>query len=883
MEADVHLEVLDVVDVQQVPEELTGPQLVVLARTAAGRAKANHKYLKALGANIEQIVAFYDADTMTATVPGDVYKEIFRRKDLDMEKFNKGLAGMVKATVGTGHAKKGVTMVFNKAGLLDKGRVLATEVDLTAKFVCNVHESDCHCNWEGQPGFHIKTFCPTSMDPSRPEENVKTGILTGDAVDLVQLFRERHASLEGAEASAAKASAIFAIQKNQVKGSWFRATLLRAWFDHVIVDILIRAGNKNHVVTVLKESNTEAWVWEIVKDKKGLLNQLAEVAKVIVLQKRLDEEIKALGSSRNDRRRGKNLRTIGQLLGKVGMAAHLIEWVREYISDNNSRAGQARNNEEPGPPKYKVRTQINSISLFNRDMDAVAQFLDAVGICSTIYGALRDGPTMPRKKDSYAGRAVSTLSHVGSDGRVATRAYLIPHPQLRSVAVKGGPLVSWNACKWQMVVPFGFRVMTTFLRFTYNVPVAPRVDSCLGPNGASPVVSIDFGGRNCSSVLISCPTNNPNFVRVQAFEVMADLSQTIIKVDMGIALVKSSIAKSRIFRLNTTEVQLLYKNLLAKEEAAAAADTTLPPAKRRHLGVLRAHGFGRTPWRSELLQMEELEEGEEADMDQLELNYASEILEDFKVPLMEAKQKEAMQDVAMEMDMGPLWTPEVHERYKKHCAMRKAKNVKELTQNQFLRRNVEKRLNRQQKGIAKRLRAQVYRAQNQALQTMIPKGTSIVLAPRLNFHTFGRLAKCVKRYFGYLSLAYFHTRLRRHCTNGGAVCLNVCEGKTTKKCLSCNKDLKIGGAKIFKCKSCKLELPRDGKVGRVEFFFGVCICDVFFCVRRRLRFSFDCSGFSGRSSRPCEERRRRRSSRWRRRSSSSSGRKRRKRRRRWSS
>jgi hypothetical protein len=115
--------------------------------------------------------------------------------------------------------------------------------------------------------------------------------------------------------------------------------------------------------------------------------------------------------------------------------------------------------------------------------------------------------------------------------------------------------------------------------------------------------------------------------------------------------------------------------------------------------------------------------------------------------------------------------------------------------------------------MERRLRGRIRAEQNDIIPKLVPAGTSLVLCLRLNFHTFGRLARVVKRYFGYLALAAFHTRLRRYCVRRRAVLLNVCEGKTTKRCISCFHDNHhVGGAKVFKCPVCGFKRPRVLKV-----------------------------------------------------------------------
>lgn len=253
-------------------------------------------------------------------------------------------------------------------------------------------------------------------------------------------------------------------------------------------------------------------------------------------------------------------------------------------------------------------------------------------------------------------------------------------------------------------------------------------------------------------------------------------------------------------------------------------------------GVLKAHRATKE-WRTELQTMLDVdaEEGGGATMGELEQERAAEILNDFQEALGDAQQELDQRVKSGHKKNGPLWTAKVADDYAAHCRMRTAKRERVLSPSRYVAKYVEKRMRRAAKGIDARTSGGVRKIQNDGAKDMVPPGTSLVVAPRLNFHTFGRLARCVKLYFRVLALCNFHDRLHHYCTNHGAVLLNAGEGKTTKRCMQCGKDAQVGGSETFRCQRCLVLWPRDLKVSRIRL--GLFLFSPFLPRRRRLLFS----------------------------------------------
>ena len=806
------------------------PMLAELLEKALKQAANNAKYLRDLVNVLPKLQGFYDATSREMLVPKETFKKLFprtvrRNGDLDMGNFNRGLPGIVH---GDGLTRRGfVRLTFYETGARRKGLIIATSEVEMLKSNCvqffgqeNVTQSDCHAEWFAIDGFSMEAFCPRKIGESR------SGVVMGEAREYFDAIRQQYPKIGRMDAEVAQRSAPFALQQWQSKYDynpvpWHDLSLLFAFFTNLLIDILLEAGGDKPFVDKITEKNVSPWIWERCRDKTDLRWQLMCFADVNWLIQLLGERTAILAGStkKEDKRRCKNLRRMQFLLGggprpenehpghrNGSWWAHLQVWVDVSYEGNSSRAELSKNGSVVGPPKHVVRSLLETIPMCNREYFDLHNALAGTGFEVAVFGRLPGIAEFPQKK-----YAVIDLSHRGSRGIVQSRCYILRQRQL--YVRSENRCVKFNTLKLQHSAPHRatFYIKTTSVRYSFLMPIAPRQQECLAANGSGQMTVSDFGGRCITWIEVKCVDNDPHKLQVTAREQCRGLSQWIITRAAKSAKLRSFSAQSRAFRLRGSSVaQLTFLDLLAKEEQFG---DNLLRALAKHLGILKAHGMATSNWQTELQTLLEMdgENGGDATKAEIEADLVREIFDEFR-DLLGDGAKELKLCASSGHPLGLLWTPEVQLQFERHCDLRDLHHLPRLTPRVFLRRNVEKRMNRQAKGLDRRTRGHVRKVQNDSLKEMVPSGTSLVVAPRLNFHTFGRLARCVKLYFGFLALCNFHDRLHRYCTNHGAVLLNACEGKTTKRCLDCGKDVRVGGSEVFKCPNCKTRRPRDVKV-----------------------------------------------------------------------
>jgi hypothetical protein len=250
------------------------------------------------------------------------------------------------------------------------------------------------------------------------------------------------------------------------------------------------------------------------------------------------------------------------------------------------------------------------------------------------------------------------------------------------------------------------------------------VAECLALDGTGGISVSDWGGRCITGLHIECVDGRPDKLRFKSWEYFRGLSTMIIAKNTKISKLLSLAAMSRVVRLQDAPSATTFESLVAKERAVAnplAAGLSLTRNVRRQLGVLRAHGVGSNRWRSELdaLLEREGEEEEATDVEEAVRDHADEIVHDFRAAVQAAKDEVA---VGAGNASGPLWTVDARAKYTAHCQMRSGKNLPTLSLRTFLRRIVEKRLNRKAKGLGRRLRGEVRRVQNNALLKLFRRG-----------------------------------------------------------------------------------------------------------------------------------------------------------------
>jgi hypothetical protein len=137
----------------------------------------------------------------------------------------------------------------------------------------------------------------------------------------------------------------------------------------------------------------------------------------------------------------------------------------------------------------------------------------------------------------------------------------------------------------------------------------------------------------------------------------------------------------------------------------------------------------------------------------------------------------------------------------------------EVTRNQYYRIRM-KRLRRKGWAIRSKLQKtmttfkQLWATQ---LTAMVGAG-GMIIAPKLNFHSFGYLNPTVARTLQINGFCSFVDReLLQACKRKGIFLLITGESHSTKTCDECFTINFVGSRKTYFCKNCKHKAPRDGK------------------------------------------------------------------------
>ena len=506
-----------------------------------------------------------------------------------------------------------------------------------------------------------------------------------------------------------------------------------------------------------------------------------------------------------------------------GLSEHFLEWSRVGAEANAARCARCERGLKTGPPSLLTSGKVGTIVLRNYANRDVSNFFSAVGLPLEIAGASPASEPAP-----VTDLSVLSAQHTSE---VLGRCYLRRDLQLR--AKVGRLTVARNTMllDGEDRVPRGVYMPHFLITYVFKSVIEQRIADCLTPGGLGNVTAID-PGSTMTAVFVSRPdADDSQRIQVEGVELLTDLRFRIIDSLAEPTQLRAEADQSRAERNRDRGVRQHIANLANK---CRTVKTQTAPV-RKHLRKARASGaIGMAEWRTCVdWNGEERGDGREPklkrgrrrtreeDKREREADVERRLQENHDRIANNIREREArlgplrhtLKKRFGDQHLGLLWTADVEARYKAFCQRRKRDRLKHRSRRFYLRCYVEKRKRRKARRMERRLRGRVRREQNEIMPVLVPAGTSLVLCPRLNYHTFGWLPRVVKRYFGFLALAAFHTRLRRFCLRRGAVLLNVCEGKTTKRCVVCFKDNNhVGGAKVYTCPGCGFRRPRDLKV-----------------------------------------------------------------------
>ena len=364
----------------------------------------------------------------------------------------------------------------------------------------------------------------------------------------------------------------------------------------------------------------------------------------------------------------------------------------------------------------------------------------------------------------------------------------------------------------------GVYMATIMLRVPYKVPMLPRIE-CLKSDGTGGIGVLDMGMRVQTIVHVKClerTAMNEMRVEVKAVEELTGMTALIRPALVQSARLRSKAGRSRARRLKDPTVVSHLRRVQARADEHKAAGEDVPFALNKELGVAKAHGaFKDQQYKSEVDEL--VEDDEEADAKKAKkepegndgaedmAGATRELDEGLKARLgavtaeLDAQMSNDTDRTAMARKnqdeyLDPLCDAE---RYEKHCASRRERELEVISPRRFFK-ILERRARRAAKTNLCRVQGEVIRQQDEALRRLIPIGTSLVFSGRLNFHEF-KLHKRIMAVFGVLALCSYWDRMFIYCVNRGIDLVEVCEAYTTQQCPCCHKRIKVGAAKEFKC------------------------------------------------------------------------------------